>query len=501
MPQPDLKLLPPKPLDLLNHSDAIQLHSLYQQGNTAAAHGEYLRAIESYTQILQIDCEYLEAYCARGRSQMALKCYTDAKLDYSRAIDLNPFCAISYCGLAKAYYGLREYPIAIITIDLAISIDDQNLDFYGCRAMINHKLGNREAVLVDCRIVLERQPHDRATRWLNAISHFHLGNYKIAIFNFSQYLNVRSNDFYAYYYRGICYEQLADLPQALADLSHAILILNSSNSNVTEHQAVIYRKRGRIRQHLGDLTSAMVDFDRAIKIDPTTAESYCYRADIYTSRGDYPQALIECNQAIQLLPQLVSAYYQRGVIHTEMGNLPAALVDYHKLIELNPLDINAYIQRSWIYFRHGEYPAVIQDCDRIITLEPNSIPANYLLGVVKSLSGSKQEAIINFSKVLDLQPNFICALYHRGLIYFDLQDKVSAMNDFRSAQSIQDLTTDCLSSRDESGLYAEGLALYHMGHPQTARVILQQAAVVAQKLKSVVFHHQIIFTLEALGMS
>ncbi|WP_310418587.1 hypothetical protein, partial [Chamaesiphon sp. OTE_8_metabat_110] len=68
------------------------------------------------------------------------------------------------------------------------------------------------------------------------------------------------------------------------------------------------------------------------------------------------------------------------------------------------------------------------------------------------------------------------------------------------AQATQAQIIDCLAKRDETGLYAEGLALYHMGHPDTAKVILHQAALVAQKLKNTVFYRQISFTIEALGM-
>ena len=264
--------------------------------------------------------------------------------------------------------------------------------------------------------------------------------------------------------------------------------------------AILYRRRGRIRQQLGDYTNAMADYDRAIEIEPQMAQAYANRADIYINRGDYPRALIQCNQAIRFDPQLVSAHYQRGVINTEVGNLHAALADYHRLIQIDPQDINAYIQRSWIYFRHGEYPAAMNDCQQVRTLDRNSVPANYLLGIVQSLSGFKQEAIFSFTKVIELKPSFICALYHRGLLYHDLKNEAKATDDFHLAQEIQAQISDCSGKRDETGLYAEGLALYYMGHPDTAKVILHQSALVAQKLKNTVFYRQIFFTIEALGM-
>ena len=140
------------------------------------------------------------------------------------------------------------------------------------------------------------------------------------------------------------------------------------------------------------------------------------------------------------------------------------------------------------------------DCESILTIDRNSVPANYLLGVVQSLSGFKQEAVYSLTKVMDAQPNFVCALYHRGLLQHDLKNEAKAMSDFQLAQEIQSQGFDCSTKRDETGLYAEGLALYHMGQPETAKVILHQAALVAQKLKNTVFYRQIIFTIEALGM-
>ena len=231
------------------------------------------------------------------------------------------------------------------------------------------------------------------------------------------------------------------------------------------------------------------------------AQAYGNRADIYINRGDYPRALLQCNQAIRFDPRLVSAHYQRGVINTEVGNLHAALADYHRLIQINDRDIHAYMQRGWIYFRHGEYASVQTDCEQILTIDRDSVPANYLLGVVQSLSGFKQEAIFSFTKVIEFESSFICALYHRGLLHHDLKHESKAMSDFTLAQTIQTQQLDCTTKRDETGLYAEGLALYHLGQPDAARAILNQAAVVAQKLKSNVFHQQIMFTIEALSMN
>ncbi|WP_310481312.1 tetratricopeptide repeat protein [Chamaesiphon sp. VAR_48_metabat_403] len=479
-------------LELPKHQLDTQVQKLYQQGNDRAFRGEHDRAVLSYTQAITLDPNCVLAYCARGDSFLKLKDYQKAKADYTSALKLSPALSIADGGIAQVYYELGEYETALVACNRAILREPENLEFLHSRALINKQLSDPVGVLSDCKFILECQPSDSSARWLNARAHFQMGNYQLAIFNFNQYLNLRIDDFYAHYYRGICYERLESFDRALIDLDRAI--------ELKTDLAILYRRRGRICQQLGDFTNAMVNYDRAIELDPQMAQAYGNRADIYMNRGDYPRALIQCNQAIRFDPQLVSAHYQRGVINTEVGNLHAALADYHRLIQINPQDLKAYIQRSWIYFRHGEYAAVTTDCESIMMLDRNSVPANYLLGVVQSLSGFKQEAIYSFTKVVDAQPNFVCALYHRGLLQHDLKNEAKAMSDFQLAQEIQAQGADCSTKRDETGLYAEGLALYHMGQPETAKVILHQAALVAQKLKNTVFYRQIIFTIEALDM-
>jgi tetratricopeptide (TPR) repeat protein len=488
-----------------------QVQKLHQQGNDSAFRGEHDRAIAHYTQALAIDPHFVSAYCARGSASIELKNYPQAKTDYEMALKLSPGLAVANGGLARAYYGLGDHRAALIACDRAIQRDPENLNFYYDRALVNKKLADYDRVLLDCKFILERQPSEISVRWLNARAHFQLGNYQLAIFNFNQYLNLQFNDAYAYYYRGICCERLNDLLPALQDLNRAL--------DLQDDRAIFYRRRGRIAQLLGDFTSAMTDYDRAISLDPHMAQAYVNRANIYLSRGDYSHALIQCNQAIQLDLSLASAYYQRGIINTEIGNIHAALADYHRLIQLNPHDLNAYLQRGWIYFRHGEYTAVMSDCGQIFTLlngvsplglvsqlpeqkeNHHLVATHYLMGVVQSLSGFKQEAIFSFTKAIDAEPNFICALYHRGLLHYDLKHEQKATIDFNLAQEIQNQGLASISERDETGLYAEGLALYYMGQLETSRSILYQAMLVSRKLKSTIFCQQIMFTIEALDMN
>ncbi len=501
MSYPQPKLTSTQKLDLPGERVSIQAQRFHQQGDENALKGEHALAIAYYDRAIALDPNLVQAYCARGESSLQLKNYPQAEIDFQKALKLSSKSAVAEGGLARVYYTIGNYSAALIACNRAIFLqtdsahryDPDLLNFYYCRALISKKSADYAQILVDCQFILDRQPSNIPARWLNARAHFQLGNYQIALFNFDRYLDLQLDDYYAYYYRGICHERSGNLPQALQDLDRAI--------ELQSDRAILYRRRGRIAQQLGDPTAAMVDFDRAISLDPSNAQAYTNRADIYLSRGDYAQALTQCDRAIRLDPTSIEAHSQRGIIHTEVGNLHAALADYHRLSQLAPQNLNTYLQRGWILFRLGEYTAVMKDCEQILAVDRLSAPANYLMGVVQSLSGFKQEAIFSFTRVMDSDPSSISALYHRGLLHHDLKHEERASDDFSLAHELQRRRLESTVTRDETGLYAEGLALYHMGQLELSRSTLHQAALAAQKFKSAVFYQQIALTLEALGMT
>ena len=122
-------------------------------------------------------------------------------------------------------------------------------------------------------------------------------------------------------------------------------------------------------------------------------------------------------------------------------------------------------------------------------------------GVINSLSGLKHNAIKNFSRAIEISPNYVSARYHRGIVYHELGDIPKAMADFNQARSIQDRGLERLLDRDETGFYAEGLALYHMGQPEAARTVLILGALSAKRFNNPSFHQLMLAKIEDLGLA
>ncbi len=439
-------------------------------------------------------------YCKSGSKSLAAKNYAQARSAYKVAIEWDAQLAIAHSGLAQVFYQVQDYDGALTELDLAIAIDRSQLDFYYQRALVSKLLKNYYQVLADCKWILEREPEHHSARWLNAVALVKTENYHIALLSLNKHIDTYPQDPNGYCYRGICYERLERYPEASTDLDRAIAM--------QPNQPVFHHARGRARQRLGNLAGALADFSITIVLRTGSANDrkpqaavYQDRAEINRCLGNHLAALTDCDKAIELNPKLIDAYFRRGLTYTELGNLDMALENYNQTLDLDPEHLQAYIQRSWIYFRQENYKRAKRDCQSAIILDEACFWANYVLGIVNGLLGLKNNAMTNFSRAIELSPNYVSARYHRGLLYQDLGDMPKAFSDFEQARSVQDRGLERLVDRDETGFYAEGLALYHLGQPEAARTILMLGALAAKRFNNPSFHKLIQSSIESLGVT
>ncbi len=430
-------------------------------------------------------------HCERGKNALAKKDYAQARSAYKTAIEWNPQLAIAHAGMAQICYEVKDYETALAACDLAISCDSTQLNFYYQRAIVNKALKNYYPVLVDCKRILSQDPDHPSAGWLNAVALVKTENYQVAIPSLDRHIETYPQDPNGYCYRGICYERLGKFPQALADFDRAITL--QSNQHVFHHA------RGRTRQKLGDLEGALADFNITIARKPH-AIVHDERAEIHRCLGNHLEALQDCDYAISLNPRFVNAYFRRGLTYGERGDLDLALRDYNSAIDIDSEHADAYIQRSWIYFRQQDYKHAKQDCKSVQSFDQSSFWASYMLGLISSLSGMKHNAIDNFSRAIEISANYVSARYHRGIVYHELGDIPKAMADFEQARLIQSQRLERLIDRDETGFYAEGLALQYLGQPEAARKVLLLGALAAKRFNNPHFHQLILSDIEALGL-
>ena len=83
-------------------------------------------------------------------------------------------------------------------------------------------------------------------------------------------------------------------------------------SDSDQKKAEIIHQEGLQKFKAGEVDAALIALEKAVKINPESAEIYNDLGNIYFALENPEQALKNYNQAIKLDPSLAMSYYNRG---------------------------------------------------------------------------------------------------------------------------------------------------------------------------------------------
>jgi hypothetical protein len=118
-------------------SDDVALQQFLDLARQHTERGEYPKAIQAFTDALDIRLTHSEAYIGRGRCQMELGDYTSAMSDFRRAEDLQPKHPDPQVAMGDLYFARKEYKRAIEFYDQAVELDGAHA-MARCRRGISH---------------------------------------------------------------------------------------------------------------------------------------------------------------------------------------------------------------------------------------------------------------------------------------------------------------------------------------------------------------------------
>lgn len=148
------------------------------------------------------------------------------------------------------------------------------------------------------------------------------GLYETAVAELSKAIALDANNEYAYFSRGLVYDDLENYEEALADFGKAI--------ELNPHSSVNYERRAMIYKHLSAYQQALADFDTAIALNAEDADLYTGRGDVYKALGQFDKALSDFSKAIELNPNDWFAYDSRADIYELSGAPESAKADREK---------------------------------------------------------------------------------------------------------------------------------------------------------------------------
>lgn len=135
----------------------------------------------------------------------------------------------------------------------------------------------------------------------------------------------------------------------------------------------VYYNRGMAYEKVGDIQDALSDYDKGISIDPDGALDPLFRrANIYDDQGKTKQAIVDLERATKLKPttsssdDLAEAFYNLGIFYRKIGDLKGAISAYTQALHYSPSDYEIYNNRGIAYGENSQLDFAIDDFTRAI---------------------------------------------------------------------------------------------------------------------------------------
>jgi Tfp pilus assembly protein PilF len=162
------------------------------------------------------------AYLNRGNAYKDLGNYSQAIVDYDKAIELDRTIAEAYFRRGNAYIALGNEKQAIEDYDRAIEINPTVAEFYINRADIYAAHGNEKQAIEDAKRAIEINPTIAEAYIIRGNAYKGIGNDKQAIVEFDRAIEINPKFAKAYNNRGNTYASIGNYKQAILDYDRAI---------------------------------------------------------------------------------------------------------------------------------------------------------------------------------------------------------------------------------------------------------------------------------------
>ena len=241
--------------------DAIEATALTNRGLAYDRQGRPDVSIEEYTQALDRDSDYIEAYVNRSNAYRSVGQYEKALEDADKAIESGQYLPLAYNARALAHLGLGDeskalsdvtnairqdgeyamaysnrayiytgqgqYDLAIADASRAIDLDPNLAEAYSNRAEAHLNRGDYPGVISDSTTALSLDPTLTGAHMARALAHLNEGNYEKARKDADQVLQQTPGQLYAVYVRGAALIQLDKVEEGRQDLERVIQVSRS----------------------------------------------------------------------------------------------------------------------------------------------------------------------------------------------------------------------------------------------------------------------------------
>ena len=160
--------------------------------------------------------------------------------------------------------------------------------------------------------------------------------------------------------------------------------------------------KGNVYYRLGEYSKALEQYDIAIKINPKSSEAFVGKGNVLRKTFRKKDAIEQFDAAISMGPELASAFNNKGLALLELGHYEKAIKEFNNAIKINPNLAPPYNHKGLAFCELGEYEEAIKQYDLAIKIDPKYANAYENKGSTLEKLNRTDEANATFSKALEL---------------------------------------------------------------------------------------------------
>ena len=262
-----------------------------------------------------------------------------------------------------------------------------------------------------------------------------------------------------YYQRAGAFDDMGRTDKAMDDMERA-LDVDSTQSDFHDRIAGLYFQKGKAKK-------AKDHYRRAVALDGDNTKALIGMAELFMATRQNQQAINYANEALKVDEHLPRPYTIKGLIHQRTKDTAKAISSFQTTVELDPENHSAFLQLGFLmaakdreialdYYNtasriepddprplynkglylqnHGRPDDAIRTYEELIEVDTGFVEAYYNIGYIHLvLKDSARKALDWFNKALNFKPKYYQALYNRGFCYEKLDQRDSAIRNYRKA--------------------------------------------------------------------
>jgi tetratricopeptide (TPR) repeat protein len=188
----------------------------FQKGSSLFQQSNFTDAIIQFDKAINLNPNYTEAYGDRGASKANLGQYEGAIADYQKAEELGLKTSILYSNWGYAYYQLKQPDKAQTYLEKALEIDPNNGSAYRWRGDIKYDKNDNKGAEQDYTRAISSNPN-ASNYFARGLAFYYLKDYKKAIADMDKAIQLNPNAAQYYFDRGDAKDMINDFDGACRD--------------------------------------------------------------------------------------------------------------------------------------------------------------------------------------------------------------------------------------------------------------------------------------------